>query len=176
VTRIPQIFCELSSADAAIAAARHLQARGFDKLEAYTPCQVPELEALLRRPRSRIPYCALAAGIFGLCFAYFVIWYCNAYDYPLDIGGRPLDSIPADIPIMFETAVLFAGLTTFSLVILRSGLPRLSHPLFSIDGFDRVSSDRYWLGIDTRDHDEKSVDAALAEIEGATIRRAQVAS
>ena len=145
----PTIFFELTSADAAVACARLLRERGFEKIEAYTPYGIPELEKLITT-RTRIPWASLAAGLFGALFSYSVIWFCNAYDYPLDVGGRPLNSIPADIPIMFETAVLFSALATLFALLLRSGLPRLAHPLFEIEGFERVSVDRYWIGVDAK--------------------------
>ena len=143
----PTLFFELTSADAAVACARLLRERGFEKIEAYTPYGIPELEKLITA-RTRIPWVSLAAGLFGALFAYSLIWFCNAYDYPLDVGGRPLNSIPADVPIMFETAVLFSALATFFVLLLRSGLPRLAHPLFEVEGFERVSVDRYWIGVD----------------------------
>jgi Protein of unknown function (DUF3341) len=80
-----------------------------------------------------------------------VQWWCNAYDYPLDVGGRPLHSAPAFIPITFESAVLAASLTGFFAMIVLSGLPRLHHPVFGIDGFERASVDRFWIGVERAD-------------------------
>jgi hypothetical protein len=168
----PTIFCELDSADAAIVAARVLRDAGFDRMEAYTPCAVPELEQIIARPNGiHIPRAAFFAGILGASAAFGIIWYCNAYAYPLNVGGRPLDSLPADIPIMFETAVLFAALTTFVLVVLQCGLPRLAHPLFTIEGFDRVSDDRYWIGIEPSKENGALIESTLARVNAIAIHR-----
>lgn len=169
------IFCEFASADEAIAAATLLRARGIDRLEAYMPYGVPELEALSGK-RSRIPLAVLIGGVVGGLLAFGIIYYCNAYDYPLDVGGRPLNSLPADIPIIFETVVLFASLTAFFGVLLRSGLPRLAHPLFDLDGFEQVSIDRFWIGIDVTAADASVVEDAVRELAPRVVRRLRDAS
>ena len=156
-------FWELTSADQAVAVARRLRAIGFHELEAYTPYEVRDLEPLLGIRRSRIPVAGAVFAIAGTLAAYLIIWFCNAYDSPLDVGGRPLDSLPADVPIMFETAVLFSALAIFVAVIVRSGMPRLHRPVSEIDGFERTSVDRYWIGIDEHElshaHFERAVSA-----------------
>jgi hypothetical protein len=93
----------------------------------------------------------LGAGLFGGGFAYLLQRWCNAGDFPINVGGRPLDSAPAFIPIAFETTVLFAALAGFFVTLGFSGLPRLYHPLFEVPGFERTTVDRYWLGIDDAD-------------------------
>ena len=71
----------------------------------------------------------------------------TAVDYRLDVGARPFDSIPSDVPIMFETTVLLAGLTAFFGALLLSGLPRLHHPVFELEGFERTTIDRFWIAV-----------------------------
>jgi hypothetical protein len=138
---------EFDSADALLHAADALRALGYTHLDAYTPYPVPELEAKLGIPRTRIPYAVFAAATMGLVLAFGIMWATNAWDYPLDVGGRPLNSLPADIPIMFETTVLFGSLAAFLLVFLRSGLPRLSRAIFEVEGIERVSVDGFWIGV-----------------------------
>lgn len=139
------VIVELESADAVVAAAERLRAMGYTALEAYTPFPVPELEAVLRIRRTRLPWLVLAAGAAGATLAFTVLWWTNAYDYAIDVGGRPFNSIPTHIPIMFETTVLFAAFTAFGAALVLSGLPRLHHRLFEIDGFERTTLDRFWI-------------------------------
>lgn len=139
---------EFSSPEAIIAAATALHGMGFSRLEAYTPFPIPELDEKLALRRTRIPRAVFVAASFGCALAFAIIWFTNAVDYPLDVGGRPLDSFPADIPIMFETTVLLGSLTSFVLVFLLSGMPRLHHPVFDVEGFESATIDRFWLGID----------------------------
>ena len=139
---------EFASAEEALAAAVALRAMGFAHLDAYTPYPVPELDAALALRRTRIPRAVFAAAAFGCALAFAILWATNAYDYPLDVGGRPLNSLPADIPIMFETTVLLGSLAAFALVFVRSGLPRLHRPIFAVEGIQSVSVDRFWIGIE----------------------------
>jgi hypothetical protein len=142
------LVAEFTTPGAAIGAARGLRALGYHKLEAYTPFPVPELIEPLGVARTPIPRFVFGAGVAGALFALAVIWWTNAIDYPLDVGGRPLSSWPADVPIVFETTVLFAAITGFALVFLLSGLPRLYDPIMTVEGFERTSLDRFWIAID----------------------------
>jgi ActD protein len=161
---------EFSSPEQILSAADALRAMGFTRLEAYTPYAIPELEEKLAIRRTRIPRAVLAAASFGCALAFGIMWFTNASDYPLNVGGRPLDSIPAHIPIMFETTVLFGSLTAFLLVLLASGLPRLHHPVFEVDGIESASIDRFWLGIDEPLPPDDVVRTRMAELGARAIR------
>src|SRR4051812_1235210 len=139
------IVIELDSAEATVAAAGRLTALGYTSVEAYTPFPIPELDVALNRRRTRLPWLALLAGTTGATLAYAVLSWTNAFDYRLDVGGRPYNSLPTHIPIMFESTVLLAALTAFGAALLLSGLPRLHHRLFELDGFERTTIDRFWI-------------------------------
>jgi hypothetical protein len=145
------LLAEFGSADAVLVAAEHLRARGYTRLEAYTPFHMPELEEVLGKRRSKLPVGVFTAGITGTGTAFIVIWFTNAINYPINVGGRPLNSFLADIPIMFETTVLFAGVTSFMLALVLNGLPRLYDALSEVEGFERASIDRFWIRIEARD-------------------------
>lgn len=162
------LFWALPSADEAIACATKLRAIGYRSLESYTPYDVPELDPLLEIPRSRVTWVGAIAAIIGTGTAYAIMWFANAFDYPINVGGRPLDSLPADVPIMFETAVLFASLAIFVAVLVRSGLPRLARPIFELEAFRDASVDRFWLGIDPEELDHAALERARAELPGTT--------
>jgi hypothetical protein len=139
------VVIEMDSAEAVIAAAARLRELGYSSLEAYTPFPIPELDDVLDLPRTKLPWLALFAGAGGATMALLLLWWTNAFDYPIDVGGRPLSSIPTHIPIMFETTVLLAALTAFGSALVLSGLPRLHHRVFEIDGFERTTVDRFWI-------------------------------
>ncbi len=163
---------EFTSPEQILAAAGTLRAMGFTRLEAYTPYPLPELEDTLAIRRSRIPRAVFVAATIGCALAFAILWFTNAHDYPLDVGGRPLDSLPADIPIMFETTVLFGSLTAFLLVFLRSGLPRLHRPVFEVEGIESASIDRFWIGIDPSEPVDETVRARMIELGAVTVRAA----
>lgn len=145
------LLAEFETPEALTAAVVRLRELGYQKLDTFTPYPVkPALEAL-DLPRSRVSLIALIAGLCGASGAYFLEWWMNAYDYPINVGGRPPHSAPAFIPITFEMGVLFAGFTAFICVFAFSRLPRLNHPIFEVEGFESATIDRFWLGIDARD-------------------------
>jgi ActD protein len=122
---------------------------GYTQLESWTPYPVRGVVA--RLPESPVPWIMLVAGLGGAGLGYLFEWACNAYSYPIDVGGRPLDSVPAFIPIAFESGVLAASVAGFLAIVGLSGLPRLHHPLFEVPGFERASVDRFWIGVDQSD-------------------------
>ncbi len=126
-----------------------LQALGYTRLRSWTP--YPVRGVVTRLPESPVPWIMLAAGLTGAALGYLVEWWCNAHDYRLNVGGRPYNSIPAYIPIAFESGVLAACVAGFCAILGLSGLPRLYHPMFEVEGFERASVDRFWIGVDARD-------------------------
>lgn len=155
---------EFSSPAELLAAADALRALGFTHLEAYTPYPVPELDAKLDIPRTRIPRAVFVAAALGCAVSFVVMWGTNAVDYPLDVGGRPSSSLPTDIPVMFETTVLLGSLAAFLLVFLRSGLPRLYQPIFEVDGIASASIDRFWIGVEQSAPLDDGVHSRMTEL------------
>jgi hypothetical protein len=80
------------------------------------------LDAALGLRRSRLPWVTLAGGAFGLALALVLQYWTSAADWPLDVGGKPLDSLPAFMPVAFELLVLCAGLSTAAALLWRSRL------------------------------------------------------
>ena len=85
----------------------------------------------------------LGAGVAGALTGYYLQYFIAAIVYPLNIGGRPLNSWPVFIPIIFELTVLFAACAAFFGVLFFAGFPAPYHPLFRIPTFKRAS--RRWL-------------------------------
>ncbi|MGD0674202.1 MAG: DUF3341 domain-containing protein [Polyangiaceae bacterium] len=143
------LLAEFDSPDALVRAYLEMEGRGYVRLRSWTPYPVPSLVS--RLPPSPIPWWMMTAAIVGGGLGYLIQWWCNARSFPIDVGGRPLDSVPAFVPIAFESAVLASSVTGFLAMLGLSGLPRLHHPVFAVDGFERASVDRFWLGIDEAD-------------------------
>jgi hypothetical protein len=67
------------------------------------------------------------------------------FDYPINVGGRPLYALSAFAVIAFELMILFAALTAACGMLALNGLPRLHHPVFATPSFYRASKDRFFL-------------------------------
>src|SRR5438046_862065 len=128
-------------------AAEEAYCAGFRKMDGYAPFPVEGLPEALGKS-NRLPLLVLIGGIIGGIGAYFMEWYANAISYPINIGGRPIQSWPSFIPITFELTVLCAGLTAFFGSLALNGWPRPSHPLFHIPAFDPASHDRFFPCLD----------------------------
>jgi hypothetical protein len=82
-------------------------------VDLYTPYAVHGLEELLGWRRSWLPAACLVGGAAGVGLSLWFQFWTTAQDWPLDVGGRPWNSLPAFVPVAFECMVLFGG---FSLV------------------------------------------------------------
>ncbi len=74
-----------------------------------------------------------------------------AVDYPLDVGGRPLNSWPVFIPIAFEVMVLVASFAALFGMLFLNGLPRLYRSVFNVPRFVQATQDRFFLCIEATD-------------------------
>lgn len=129
----------------ALSALREQDSFAFD---AYTPYPVDEIQDAIASSPSRLPFAIFIGGLLGAFGGYALQWYVNAYDYPLNVGGRPPHMPPAFVPISFEMGVLFAAFTAFFGVLITARLPRLWQPIFEVDGFEGASIDRFWLRVE----------------------------
>jgi len=144
------LLAEFPSPAALLQAARAAHEAGFRRLEAYSPMPVEGLVEALGSTDGGLPRLALIGGIVGGVLTFALQWVSVTIDYPLNVGGRT-PAWPGLIPATFEMTVLGAVLAVFFGVLLRSGLPRLYHPVFNDDGFAAASSDGFFLCIDAAD-------------------------
>ena len=109
--KIIGLLAEYDSPKSIYHACENIRDAGFKRFDSYTPFAVHGLDKAMGLGPSYLPWLVLCAGISGAFLAMsFMIW-TSAYDYPLNIGGKPFLSIPAFIPVTFEVTVLFSGLT-----------------------------------------------------------------
>ncbi|NQU42024.1 DUF3341 domain-containing protein [bacterium] len=124
---------------------------GWKHWDCHTPYPVHGLEKAMGLRDSLIPFLTISAGFFGAVFAKGMQWYMSDYDFPVIVGGKPLFSLPAFVPVTFELFVLFAALTTFGSVILFCGLCRWHSPLHDANLMLEATSDRYVVWFDATD-------------------------
>ena len=145
------LLAEFTEADALVSAAQSVHQAGYRDFEAYSPMPVEGLGDAIGFRRTRMPLVVLLGGIVGGISGYAMQYYLSVIAYPLNIGGRPLHSWPAFIPVTFEMTVLGAALAAVLGMLAMNGLPRPHHPLFGVPQFDRATRDRFFLCILRRD-------------------------
>lgn len=148
---VESVLAEFDSPEALARAAKALRAQGYARLDAHTPYSVDAVREALGHRRSLLPYFVLAGGIVGVAGAYGLQWWTVAYDYPLDVGGRPPHFPLAFVPITFEMGVLGAALAAFLGVLFGGRLLRLWDPVFEVEGIESASVDSFWLRVDAGD-------------------------
>jgi hypothetical protein len=145
------LLAEFSDPTELVAAARRAYEEGYRQMDAYSPFPVEELAEALGFHRTRVPLIVLIGGLVGCIGGYFLQYYVAAIHYPLNIGGRPLNSWPAFIPITFELTVLVAALSAVLGLLALNGLPMPYHPVFNVPRFALATRDRFFLCIEATD-------------------------
>jgi len=145
------LLAEFSDPTELVAAARRAYEEGYRQMDAYSPFPVEELAEALGFHRTRVPLIVLIGGLVGCIGGYFLQYYIAAVHYPLNIGGRPLNSWPAFIPITFELTVLIAALSAVLGLLALNGLPMPYHPVFNVPRFALATRDRFFLCIEATD-------------------------
>jgi hypothetical protein len=138
------LLAEFETPEALIAATERAHKAGYRDLDTFTPFPVYELFPLLRLRDRRVLWLGLFGGIFGFLLALGMQLFTN-YDYPINVGGRPLYALSAFMVVCFELTILFAALTPAIGMLALNGLPRLHHPIFNAPQFYRASRDRFFL-------------------------------
>jgi hypothetical protein len=114
--------------EALLAAARACRARRLEIDDVLSPYPVHGIDAVAGIPRSRIAAACLGGGLTGLLGGLALQKWTGETDWPLDVGGKPLDSLPAYMVVCFELTVLCAALAVVATVIVRSRLSPRRRP------------------------------------------------
>jgi hypothetical protein len=146
------MMAEFEEPEEFLAAIRHTLRAGYQHMDAYSPNPVEGLTEAMELKETPVSLIVLIGGIAGALTGFFLQYWANAVDYPINIGGRPLNSWVSFIPITFELMVLGAALFAFIFgIIALNGLPHPYHPVFNVPEFARASRDRFFLCIEAGD-------------------------
>jgi hypothetical protein len=153
--RAPQpygIAGEFRSTEHVVSAARQLCEAGVERWDVYGPAPIDEIAALVPTRRGLyITAVMVAAAVLGACVGYFYQYWGAVLDYPLNVGGRPLNGWPGFVPTAWEICALFTVYAGFFAFMVSCRLSNLYHPIFSLTGFERASQDRFFICVEAAD-------------------------
>ena len=129
----PVIVASFAREEDLLGATRAAREHGFRIADAYTPYAVHGLDQAMGLRPSRLPWACFAFGLMGATIAFGFQFWSMAWSWPVNVGGKPWNSLPAYVPVAFELTVLLAGLGVVLAFFIRSGLflGKEATPLFS---------------------------------------------
>lgn len=145
------LMAEFDNVDSVMAAARVVRDRGFSRWDVHSPFPIHGIDEAMGTRRTLLPWIVLGCGLTGLLAGLGLQLFTNSIDYRFLISGKPFFSIPAFVPVIFETTVLFSAFGAVFGMLGLNKLPMLYHPLFRSERFRRVTSDRFFVVIDASD-------------------------
>ena len=142
------LLAEFATPSGLLAGTTKMREAGYKNLDTHSPFPIHGTEEALGLKRPKIPLIVLCGAIAGACIAYGLIYFCNVFDWPLNIGNRPPHGPPANIPITFELAVLLGGGSAFMGFFALAKLPQPYHPVFESEEFRRASVGAFFLSVE----------------------------
>ena len=151
------LVADFDKIDEFLAAVRKIREAGFSKWDTHTPFVVHGLDAAMGVKPTKLPFLVFGAGLTGCAAGIGLQWFTNAFDYPFLISGKPIFSLPANIPVAFEMTILFSAISALVGMLAFNGLPQLHHPLHGSRLMKRATDDRFVISIEAADPNFDSV-------------------
>jgi Protein of unknown function (DUF3341) len=152
------VMAEFDNPSDLVVAARRTYEAGYRRINGYSPYPIEELSEAIGFTHTRLPLIVLLGGVIGAVGGFFMQYWMEVMNYPLNVGGKPLNSWPAFIPITFETTVLCAAFAAVLGMLVLNKLPQPYHPVFNAPNFALATRDRFFLVVEANDpmynHDE----------------------
>ncbi len=145
------VMAEFQTPTELVNAASAARDAGYHHMDAYSPFPIEELNDVLHLHKNKLPLIVLLGGICGGLTGFGLQWYITVFNFPTNIGGRPLFSWPSYIVITFELTILFAALSATLGLLGLCGFPTPYHPVFNVPRFEKATRDGFFLCIEAHD-------------------------
>jgi hypothetical protein len=145
------LMADFNDVTGVVEAAKRVRDAGFTQWDVHSPFPIHGIDKAMGAKPTILPWLVLGGGITGLFAGLLLSWWTNAVSYPYLISGKPQWSFAANVPVIFETTVLFAALTAVFGMLILNKLPLLHHPLFKHRKFRRVTNDKFFIVIEAID-------------------------
>ena len=163
-THLRGLLVEFDSPGALVTASERVREAGYTRWDTHTPFPVHGIDEAMGIRRTRLPWVVFGLGVLGCIGGLILQWWTNAtgasefpfvpafvQGYNYIISGKPQFSLPANIPVIFETTVLLAAFGAVFGMLAMNNLPRHFNPLFSVERFKRVTTDRFFIVVNAVD-------------------------
>jgi hypothetical protein len=144
-------LAEFEDVDSVMAAARKVRDEGYRLWDVHSPFPIHGIDDAMGIRPTILPWLVLFGGVAGLLGGLALQVWTMAIDYPYLISGKPLMSMPAFIPVIFECTIAGAAFAAVFGMLLLNKLPTLYNPLLKSERFRRVTDDRFFISIDATD-------------------------
>src|SRR3954467_13730955 len=150
-TTIYGLLAEFEQPAEIVAAAVAAREAGYRGMDAYTPFPVEGLSEAIGFHRTRLPLIIFIGGLLGCVGGFALQYWCAKVNYPINVGGRPLNSWPMFVPVTFEVTILSAAFAAVIGLFALNGLPMPYHPVFNVPQFALASRNRFFLCVEASD-------------------------
>jgi Protein of unknown function (DUF3341) len=150
-TKAYGILAEFETPAAIMHAAEKVRDSGFRNWDVFTPFPVHGMDSAMGLKNSKVGWFAFLGGVSGYTGGMLMIWWMNAVDYPIVIGGKPLFSPYGAFPPCYELTILLGSFGALLGMLFLNRLPRLHHPLLKHRRFALATHDKFFIVIETGD-------------------------
>jgi hypothetical protein len=145
------IMAEFESPAAILHAAQKVRESGYRQWDVFSPFPVHGMDSAMGLKNSQVGWFSFIGGCTGYTTGMLMIWFMNAYDYRIVIGGKPMFSPFAAFPPSYELTILFGSFGALLGMLFLNRLPRLHHPLLKNRRFALATHDRFFVVIESSD-------------------------
>jgi hypothetical protein len=170
-TKLYAVAAEFAGPKALYAAAVKIREKGLQGWDCYTPYYIHGLDKAMGLRKSMVGLFTFAGGLSGLVGGFLLITITSVYVYPMDTQGKPFFSLPGFVPILDLLMILLSAIMSIVGMTVLCFLPRLHHPLWEWELFNRATHDKFFIVIEANDarfNEKVSIDL-LRELGGTNL-------
>jgi ActD protein len=145
------VIAEFTTPADAMHAAEKIRDAGFTRWDVFTPFPVHGMDKAMGLKNSKVGWFAFLGGVTGYTCGMLMIWFMNALNYPIVVGGKPMFSPFAAFPPSYELTILFGSFGALLGMLFLNRLPRLHHPLLKNRRFAKVTHDKFFIVVECGD-------------------------
>ena len=170
------VIAEFEGPNELVHAARKVYEQGYRRINGYSPYPIEELSEAIGFTHTSLPLIVFIGGVLGGLAGFFMQYWMEVIDYPLNVGGKPFNSWPAFIPITFECTVLAAAFSAVLGMLILNKLPQPYHPVFNTPNFALATNDRFFLAVEANDpkFDHDKVESLLRSLNALEVSDVEV--